>query len=288
MKEPDNIVYKYIKRQIENVIEADFPGMAAEMAFMFVLGIFPFLLFLTSLFAWLGKKSLMAPILNFLVAFTPQDVSNLIINSLNEAMVFQQGGTIAIICFFVTLGLASNAIAVIMKGLNRVYGINECRPFWYTRLLSVLMVFANAFVLFISVNLIILGKVILEFLIAFTPIPNALINFILIARWPVSFLALYLVTFINYYILPAVIGHTKAKRKSVLPGTLFFCFFWLLGSWTFSLYLSNLNTYNRVYGTIGAFAILMVWLYYTSLIILIGGEINSQVYIKLEDKEKEN
>lgn len=282
------MIRKYIENLINKIIQADFPGMAAEMAFMFILGIFPFLLFLMSLFAWLGKKSLIDPILNFLTAFTPHDVSRLIINTLNEAMIFHQGGLIAIFGFCVTVALASNAVAVIMKGLNRAYQIEENRPFWFTRLLSILMVFANAFVLFISVNLIILGKVILEFIITYTLLPHGFINFILIARWPVSFLALYVMALLNYYILPAVVGHEKTKRKSVLPGTLFFCFFWLLGSWTFSLYLSNLNTYNKVYGTIGAFAIMMVWLFYTSLIILIGGEINSQVYDKLVKNDNDN
>ena len=50
---------------------------------------------------------------------------------------------------------------------------------------------------------------------------------------------------------------------------------------------NNLKTYNMVYGTIGAFAVLMVWLYYTSVLILIGGEINSQVYNRLNEKAKE-
>lgn len=275
---------KYIENLIKKIIEADFPGMAAEMAFMFILGLFPFLLFLMSLFGWLGKKSLMNPILNFLTAITPHDVSKLILNTLNEVMIFNQGGLIALFGIGITIALASNAVAVIMKGLNRAYQIEENRPFWFTRLLSILMVFANAFILFISINLIIFGKVILEFLINYTHLPVSFVNFILITRWPVTFLALYLMAFINYYILPAVSGHEIIKRHSSLPGTLFFCFFWLLGSWTFSLYLSNLNTYNKVYGTIGAFAILMVWLYYTSLIILIGGEINSQVYEKLISK----
>lgn len=260
--------------------------MASEMAFMFILGIFPFLLFLMAFFAWLGKKSLINPILNFLTAITPSDVSRLIDNTLNEAMIFRQGSLIALVGLCITVALAANAVAVIMKGLNRAYQLEENRPFWYTRLLSVLMVFANAFVLFISVNLIIFGKVILEFVINYTNLPDTFINFVLIARWPVSFLALYCMAFINYYMLPAVVGHETIKRKSALPGTLFFCMFWLLGSWCYSLYLSNLNTYNRVYGTIGAFAIMMVWLYYTSLIILIGGEINSQVYKKLMSKDK--
>ena len=53
-----------------------------------------------------------------------------------------------------------------------------------------------------------------------------------------------------------------------------------------SIYINNLHTYNFVYGTIAGFAIMMMWLYYTSILILIGGEINSQLYEKLERKEE--
>ena len=108
-----------------------------------------------------------------------------------------------------------------------------------------------------------------------------MINWILVTRWPVSFIALYIMTFINYYFLPCITKHNKYRRRSILAGTLFFSVFWLLGSWLFSVYLDNLNTYNKVYGTIGAVAILMVWLYYTSIVLLIGGEMNSQVYKQL-------
>ena len=110
---------------------------------------------------------------------------------------------------------------------------------------------------------------------------------ILTLRWPVAFLALYLMAFLSYYILPDLRGNESFKRKSALPGTLFFTTFWLVGSWGFSIYVNNLSTYNLVYGTIGAFFILMVWLYYTSILLLIGGEINSQVYNQLEHKSRE-
>ena len=50
----------------------------------------------------------------------------------------------------------------------------------------------------------------------------------------------------------------------------------------FSIYVNSLHTYNFVYGTIGAFAVLLVWLYYSSILILVGAEINSQVYNRLE------
>lgn len=276
---------KYIETLIKKIIDQDFCGVAAEMAFWFILGLFPFLLFLTSLFAWLGKKTLIVPILEFITNIAPKDVASLILNTLNEAMIFKQGKLIAIFGLIITIALASNAIAVIIKGLNRAYAIEETRNFLYTRVLSIIMVFMNSLVLFLAVNLIVLGKVFLDFMLDYTILSKLSIDIISVIRWPVSYLALSFLAIGNYYILPAIEGNDKIKFKSVLPGTFFFCLFWMLGSWCFSIYLSNLNAYNKVYGTIGAFAILMVWLYYTSLILLIGGEINSRVYEKLTKKE---
>jgi membrane protein len=110
---------------------------------------------------------------------------------------------------------------------------------------------------------------------------------ILTLRWPLSFLALYVMAFLIYYILPDLRGKESFKRKSALPGTIFFTTFWLIGSWGFSVYVNNLSTYNLVYGTIGAFFILMIWLYYTSILLLIGGEINSQVYNRISQRSEE-
>ncbi len=276
----------YILNLIRRIISDDFPGMAAEMAYMFVIGIFPLMLLLMSVYAWLGKKTLLFPILNFLSTVAPSEAINLLKKVLNEVIIFEYNGFMAIIAFSIIIGLSSNIFAVIMKGLNRAYGLTETRSFIHTRILSVVMLFINAFLLFICTNLIVFGKVIIEFIIVFLNIhsiavPQEIINWVLVTRWPVSFIALYAMTFINYYFLPCITKHNVFRRKSILAGTLFFSVFWLLGSWLFSVYLDNLNTYNKVYGTIGAVAILMVWLYYTSIVLLIGGEMNSQVYKQL-------
>lgn len=277
---------KYIESLIKKIIEQDFFGVAAEMAFWFILGLFPFLLFLTALFGWMGKKTLISPILTFLTNVAPKDVSNLILNTLEEAMIFNQGTLIAIFGFCITIWLSSNALAVIIKGLNKAYAIEETRNFIFTRVLAILMVLINSLLLFLAVNLIVLGKVFLDFMMEYTILSQLSIDLISILRWPVAYLALAVCAMSNYFILPCIEGNDKIKFRSVLPGTLFFCLFWMLGSWSFSLYLSNLNTYNKVFGTIGAFAILMVWLYYTSLIMLVGGEINSRVYARLMNKQK--
>ena len=273
-----------IKRLIKSIVRNDFCGMAAEMGFMLVIGIFPFMLFLMAVFGWLGHKSMMDPILMFLNNFMPAQAIELIKSVLNEVMIFQNADIMAIIGFCVTLFLSTNAIAVVLKGLNRAYKVEETRNFVYTRILSLLMVFVDTMVLFLSINLIIFGKVIITMLVDTLHISIPTATLILTMRWPVAFAALFLMAFLSYYVLPNLHGKESFKMKSAIPGTCFFCVFWLIGSGGFSIYVNNLNTYNMVYGTIGAFAVLMVWLYYTSLLILIGGEINSQVYNRLEKK----
>lgn len=276
-----------MKRLIISIIENDFYGMASEMGFMGVIGIFPFMLFLTAVFGWMGNKSLMDPILIFLSNVMPEQAMSLIQTVLSEAMIFSHGGLMAVMGICVTIILSTNAMAVVLKGLNRAYKVEETRNFVYTRILSLIMVFVDTMVLFLSINLIVFGKVIISFLVTHFHMSKGVAITLLTLRWPVAFAALFLMAFLSYYILPDLRGNDKFKRTSALPGTFFFCLFWLAGSWGFSVYVNNLKTYNMVYGTIGAFAVLMVWLYYTSVLILIGGEINSQVYNKLNEKARE-
>ena len=229
----------------------------------------------------------MDPLLRVLANVMPEQAMDLIRTVLSEAMIFSHGKLMAYIGVGITIILSTNAMAVILKGLNRAYKVEETRSFVYTRLLSLVMVFVMTMMTFLSVNLIVFGKVIVNFLVNHFHMSNKIAIILLTLRWPIAFLALYFMAFLIYYILPDLRGNERFKRTSALPGTLFFCIFWLVGSWGFSVYINNLKTYNFVYGTIGAFAVLMVWLYYTSVLVLIGGEINSQVYNKLEAKANE-
>lgn len=272
---------------IKSIIKNDFYGMAAEMGFMLVVGIFPFMLFLMALFGWMGNKSYLDTILHVLSGIMPHQAMNLLKSVLEETMIFNHGKLMAIIGIVTTIVLSTNGIAVILKGLNRAYKVEETRNFIYTRVLSFLMVFVNILVLFLTINIIIFGKVIITFLMAHFGMSKSLGILLLTLRWPVAFLALYLMAFLMYYILPDLKGKEAFKRKSALPGTAFFTIFWLVGSWGFSIYVNNLSTYNLVFGTIGAFFILMIWLYYTSILLLIGGEINSQFYNKISNRSEE-
>ena len=287
IKKVYEILKEYLQNLIKCIIRDDYANAAGEMAYMTALGIFPFMLFTMAVFGWLGKKVFINKIIFGLSTIAPQGVIDLINSVLAEVVLFQSGEIMAIVGFFMTLFLTSNAIAVIIKGLNRANTVAENRSFLKVRLLAILMVFVNTFFLFISINLIVLGKVILNFIGMYLSVPQHIIDTILITRWPIAFLMLFLLASINYYVLPA--RDFSVKRKSVIPGALFFCIFWLLGSWAFSLYVNALGTYNKVYGTIGTFAILMVWLYYSSIILLIGGQVNNQTLRKLIilDKKKQ-
>lgn len=273
-----------IKSIIQSVLENDFFGMASEMGFMLCIGVCPFMLFLTALFGWIGKHSFMNPIFVFMQNIVPSDALNVINTVLNEIFFYSKGGIVAVIGFCITLFLSTNTMAIIAKGLNRAYKVKETRNFIYSRLLALVMVFVHTLVLFLSITLIVFGKVIIKFLVTYIGMTQHLANIMLFVRWPIAFLTLFILAYLSYYILPDLTGNERLRRHSAFPGTIFFCISWLIGSWGFSIYINNLHTYNFVYGTIAGFAIMMMWMYYTSLLILIGGEINSQLYEKLERK----
>ena len=260
--------------------------MAAEMGFMLVIGFFPFMLFLTAVFGWLGKHTFMNPLMDFFCKVIPGDVLNLLHIVMNDIWFFSKGGLVATLGFIITVILSSNALAIVAKGLNRAYKLEDSRSWIYNRVLALIMVFVNALILFLSIDLIVFGKVIINFLTTYIGLKVHIGNIILFFRWPVAFIALFIMAYLHYYILPDLQCRERLRRKSALPGAFFFTISWLIGSWGFSIYINNLHTYNFVYGTIGGFAVLMVWLYYTSILILLGGEINSQLFEKLERKDE--
>ena len=135
---------------VKSIIKNDFYGMAAEMGFMLVVGIFPFMLFLMAIFGWMGNRSYLDSILRVLANIMPNQAMNLLKSVLEETMIFNHGQLIAIIGIITTIVLSTNGVAVVLKGLNRAYKVEETRSFIYTRILSFLMVFVNILVLFLD------------------------------------------------------------------------------------------------------------------------------------------
>ena len=187
-----------VKRLIISIIKNDFYGMAAEMGFMMVIGIFPFMLFLTAVFGWLGNRYYMEPILRFMANVMPEQAVELVRTVLSEAMIFSHGKLMAIIGLCVTIVLSTNAIAVVLKGLNVAYKVTETRNFVYTRILAFLMMCVDVMVTFLSINLIIFGRTIINFMVNHFNMSDLEAVLWLVLRWPVAFAALFLMAFLSY------------------------------------------------------------------------------------------
>ena len=100
-------------------------------------------------------------------------------------------------------------------------------------------------------------------------------------KWIFSLIRVVLpliIILILFTILYSVAPNVKTKLKSVLPGAIFTSVIWLLGSFAFGFYISNFGNYSKTYGSIAGIIILLIWLYLTSFIIIIGLEINAIIH----------
>lgn len=274
---------KTLQNIASSVIKDDCPGMASEMAFNFILSLFPFLISATAIFGIFGTENTVNRILHALKPFAPTGALDVIEGTLKCVIQPSSGGMFTI-SFLIGLFIASNAAHVLMKVLNRAYGVPETRPFWKTRIISILSVIIFILAVLFVTNVVIMGDIILDFLHNRFYFNDAVIKTILLARWPVTFLMLNIIGFIIYYLMPNITIGFKKRFLSSFPGTVFFTVAWLIVSRLFGLYVENFGVYNRVYGTLGAFIVILLWLYYTSLLILIGGEINSETYKQIRTR----
>ncbi len=277
--------YRFVLSTIRAGISQDYTGTAAEMAFYALFAFFPAVIVMTSLFSAFGSSNLMLDILQYFGVVVPDYVHDYIISMANELVTNNNVGFLTF-GFLISMVVASNAMFAVIKGINRSYHLTETRPVWYTRGLSILLIFSVAIVIFIGTNALVFGKIILYFIIKYTIIPKQTVALISMFRWPTIFLALFAVIFRNYYLAPNIKGNLKAQFYSAMPGTFFFCFAWIVSSWLFSIYLNHINIYDKFFGALGVFAVFLLWLYYTAIVMLIGGEINYRIYEKIKDRDK--
>jgi membrane protein len=277
--------FNIVKSVFNSIIKDDCLGMASSMAFNLILTIFPFFVAITAIFGMLGTEETISQILLSIKTVAPPSALYIVEQTLRQTIRASTGGVLTI-SIIIGILFASNAIKVLMNLLNKAYGLPETRPAWKTRGLTIWVIVLFIIAVIIITNLIILGKVILHLLDLYIGLHHSVINVISLLRWPITFLMLFTIGFIIYYFIPNITSTGKNRFLSSIPGTLFFTVGWLVVSWLFGLYVNNFGNYNRFYGAMGAVIILLIWLYYTSLVILVGGEINSVFYKYLKTREK--
>ena len=206
--------------------------------------------------------------------------------TLSDVLQNRNGGLLSF-GIIATIWSASNGMNAIVKSLNRSYGIDETRPSFIVRLLS--FVFTILIILLFAVALVlpVFGRQIGTVLFSFFGFEEGFINIWNSIRWTISPLIIFIVLSALYWLVP----NTKLTIKSVLPGALFATIGWILTSLAFSFYVSNYGNYSNTYGSIGGIIVLMLWLYFTGNILLMGGQINAVMrerQAQLDAKKKLN
>ena len=260
-------VGRLIRRVVRESLEHDIFGLAAQMAFYFLLAIFPFMLLLFTLIPYFvdpsaaGKlRALVAPVL------PPRAWEQVWINIDNLLLEKREG----LLSFgaVVTLWSASNGFAAIIQGLNAAYEVPEARPFWRQRLVAIGMTVGLGILMLISIVLLVFGEALGNLIDRYTSFP--LFIWITI-RWSAALLFMVLVLDIIYYAAPNV----RHRWRSFSPGALLATPLWVAASVGFTWYVGRFGSYELTYGTLAALISLMLWFYVSSIVLLLGGELNA-------------
>lgn len=243
-------------------------GTAAELSYYFLLALFPLLIFLTSLIGFLPMthSGLVADI----ERVVPPDAMKLVRETLADVVSHRNSGLLSFGLIF-SLWSASSGVDSLMSGLNRAYDLVEKRSFWKRRLVAITLTVAAVLLVAMGSMIIMIGGRLGHWARRAFEVSGELAVFSTILAYVVGF-ALLLTGIASLYFF----GPDIKRKQAVLPGALFATVGVVIGSLLFSLYLRMAPSVSATYGSLGAVVTLMLWLYLIGLVLLIGGEINSE------------
>ena len=250
--------------------EDDVFGSAATLAYYFLLALFPLLIFLTSAVGFL--PDVQESILNGLARVAPPDAMKLVRETLSDVVSHRSGGLMSL-GLIASLWSASSGVASLMDGLNKAYGAKEGRPFWKRRLKAIALTLATALLVAGGSLLIMVGHRLGGWLEHTFQIGSALALLSTILGYLTGFALSLAGIAVLYRFGPDI----KPGQRRVKSGALFASLGILIGSLLLSLYIRVGPNASATYGSLGAVVTLMLWLYLVGLMLLIGGEINSEV-----------
>ncbi|WP_048827677.1 YihY/virulence factor BrkB family protein [Bacillus sp. B-jedd] len=266
-----------VKQLIHRVQEDDLPGLAAQLAYYFLLSLFPLLIFLFTLLPYLPIPQ--HDILGAIKQYAPDEAMALIEKNLNSVMEKRSGGLLSI-GIIGTIWSASNGINALVRAFNKAYNVKETRSFIVARGMAILFTFGMITVFIVALALPVFGKAIGLFLFSMFGLDDQFLAVWAAIRWIVSAVILFGIFTVLYWVAPNV----KMKCKSAIPGAIFATVGWTVVSLLFSFYVNNFGNYTATYGSIGAIIVLMIWLFLSGMTIILGGEINAFY----AEKAKEN
>ena len=261
------------KRSIREFKEDNLRDWAAALTYHGILSIFPGLLVLISLLGLLGKSATQ-PVITGLTKAAPGSVRQIVLN----AMVHLQhshatAGILAVVGIVVGLWSASSYVAGFMRASNVIYDVPEGRPLWKTTPIRLAVTLVMLILLVASALIVVVTGALAAKVGHALGIGSAAVTAWNIAKWP----ALLIIVSIMFAILYWASPNARHGFKLVSPGSVLAVALWLIASGLFALYVAHFGSYNKVYGSLAAVIIFLIWMWISNIAVLIGAEFNAEL-----------
>ena len=250
-------------------------GRAAQLAYYWLFSIFPLLIFLTTLLAFLPMRRDLDQWIGTFAAVLPPEAYTLLNNTFQQIASQQRGGLLSFSILLI-IWSSSSGMEAIIGALNRAYGAGPARAWWKQRLLAIALTLGLAIFIISALALIFFGESIGARMATYFGFSSTFETVWAMAQWPIVVGLTLLGVELIYYFAPNVRSSRNGKRwEWFAPGAVFAVGLWLLISFGLRFYVSRFAHFDATYGALGGVMVLMLWLYMTGVAILVGGEINS-------------
>lgn len=264
-------LWQLVRRTVAEVINDDVMGMAGQLAYFFVLSLFPALIFFVSLVAFL-PGGMPRQLVTSLEPLLPPAVLAVVQEQIAKLTSAEPQGILTFGLLF-AIWSSSAALIAIISTLNRAYDITEARPWWKVRLVAIFLTLALAGVVIAALGLLILGPMIASKIGAALGFGPAFVTAWSIARWPVIFLLVSFGIALVYYHAP----DAEQDWIWITPGSILATLVWIAASIGLQMYLKIAGSFAETYGALGGAMVVLLWMYVTGVAILVGGEMNAEI-----------
>jgi membrane protein len=245
-------------------------SFAAALSYYFVLALFPALISLAAVLAYLPVHDLFDTIIYAIGHVVPPESMGLIIKIVDS--VITPHGTLLSLGLVATLWTSSSGFATLIEALNVAYGVPETRPWWKTRLLSIRLTFVVGTLVTVAFAFMVVGPEFAEYLAEQIGLKREFAMLWLVLRYVLAVSFIVLAVEGLYLTAPNI----KHCLRSTLPGALIAVVGWLLLSYALGFYFRRFDHLNKTYGVLGGGVGLLTWMYWSGFLILLGAEVNSE------------
>ena len=266
----------FFKLTFKEVSEDHVSAFAGNLTYKALFAIFPFFTFLLSLLGLFGAGDLVNTMVNYLSGVLPESASEFIGGQLRNIAQSQAESAFtvgAIISILLALWGVSGAFRSVMEAMNVMYEVEEDRPAWKKYGISIFISLAVIVLMLTAFGIVIFGRSFGGGLAQVIGLGSVFQAVWTIVQWPIVACIVLFTFAVIYYFAPAA----KQRFRWISPGAVLAFVFWLVFSLAFSYYASNFGSYGATYGSLAGVILLMLYIYYSALIMLIGAEMNQVI-----------